>query len=549
MIILGIGSGLKIANHDSSAALIQNGEVIAAVEDDKVSQKKNSRGVFPKKAIDEVLLIAGLKMEDIDLVCSPLSTYDFYELRLRDLFIYHFGICPKIKLFRHHLCHAASAVLASGENECFYLSMDYSGDNESGIFGRYSLDKGFQDLYVFNNEQSLGFFYSLITQYIGFQAHSDEYKVMGLAPYGVPNLLEKLSRLLQVKRHELFVNNEYNNRVTSSQIHTTDYTTFQEPLFNQAFDDLLKCKRIPGAKIEQFHKDFAASGQKLLEMRVINFLEWQISKRNEYLPLCFAGGVALNCKLTHEIKRTGIFPRVFVQPAAGDSGLALGAALLASEKISNKHFSPFLGRSYCENAIESILKKSKVSFSKCEKTPIVAAKLLANGKMIGWFQGRNEWGPRALGNRSIIANPSIPHIKRCLNQSIKFRESFRPFAPSILSEHAQEVFTDEHADEYMTSLSKVSIDYLKKVDIAGVVHVDNTSRPQIVTKDSNELYWSLINEFYKITGVPLVINTSLNIDGMPIAYSVRDAIRVFYCSGLDYMFIGDYMLSKSNYEQ
>lgn len=545
MYILGVGPGIKLGHHDTSAALLKDNSIVAACEEERFLGDKHARALFPVNSIKFCLKKAGITIHEVDVVASPLLTYENYDIRLMDLFKFHFGYSPKICRFKHHLCHAASSYYLAGFDDALILSLDYSGDNASGLMA-VGKNKCIEPLQYFSRNNSLGVFYSMITQFLGFSAHNDEYKVMGLASYGNPILMKEMNKILSFNNEQWVFASEYNKRIQDDYLYTTDFTTFQEQSYTSKLNELLGPARLQNEPIDQRHKDIAASLQKHIEDIVIETLR----KAIEVKPLnnfCFSGGLALNCKLNFEIIKSGLFEKVFIQPAAGDAGISLGAALLASCAHGHKDFSQknivYLGPSYTNDEIKAYLDSCKLEYSYVEEKEKYAAKLIANNFIVGWFQGRAEWGPRALGNRSILANPANPLMKDIVNQSIKFREEFRPFAPSVLAEKQSEYFCNNIDDPFMITLANVREDMVER--IPSVVHFDNTSRIQTVHKDANYTYWKLIKHFEEITGVPVVLNTSLNINGMPLASRISEAVKVFFSSGMEYLFLGNYMLSKS----
>jgi carbamoyltransferase len=542
--VLGIGPGIKLGHHDSSATLIKNGEIVAACEEERFYCDKKARAKFPKKAIDFCLKEEGIKINDVNYIASPLITYVNYKKRIELLFEFHYGYSPKIELHHHHLCHAASSYYLSGYDDALVLTADYSGDSASGMIAHGEKNK-LRVIKYFDRKNSLGSFYSMITQYLGFEAHSDEYKVMGLASYGEPKYLNSLKKIITVKNGEPHFDISYHRRFAHPEIYTTDFTTFQEMSFDDKLIDLLGQNRKPEEKILKRHKNIAASLQKLTEEIILQIIEESgIVSDN----LCLAGGIALNCKLNYEIIKTGKYKGIFIQPASGDAGVSLGAAILSSLRNGVKTFKNdnivYLGPSYDNETIKKYLDLCKLNYTYVECPEKIAAEMIAQQKIVGWFQGKSEFGPRALGNRSILANPTIKEMKDIVNNSVKFREEFRPFAPAVLEEVQDKYFRNCVNDPYMVTLADVT-EYAKK-SIPAVVHCDNTSRIQSVSKKRNELFWRLINNLGKITGEKVVLNTSLNLNGQPLAARLSEAVKVFYSSGMDCIFLGNYLLQKVN---
>lgn len=541
MYILGIGPGIKIGHHDSSAALIKDGKIIAACEEERFLNEKKARARFPKNSIDFCLKTASIDIEDIDIVSSPLTTYNNYKKRIQLLFEFHYGYSPEVELHHHHLCHAASSYYLSGFEDSLVLTIDYSGDGASGLIAE---GKG-NDLKVikyFDRNNSIGIFYSMITQFLGFNAHNDEYKVMGLASYGNPYYLKEMNQILTTKDFEPFLEKKFIRRFSTPEIYTTDFTTFQEMSFSHELMKLLGNPRITGEKITQKHMDIAASLQKQTENVVLEIINHY---KNISKNFSFAGGIALNCKLNHEIIKRS-FKNIFIQPAAGDAGISLGAALLSSVNNGCKIFDTenivYLGLEYKNDEIKEYLDLCKLNYNYLLFPEKKAAELLAKNKIVGWFQGRSEWGPRALGNRSILANPMEKEMKDIVNKNIKFREDFRPFAPAVIKEDTSRYFYDCVDDPFMVTLARVT-EHAQK-SIPAVVHFDNTARLQTVDKGKNLKFWTLISEFGKLTGENVVLNTSLNLNGQPLCARLSEAIKAYFGSGMDYLIVGNFILGK-----
>lgn len=541
MYVLGIGPGLKIGHHDSSAALLKDGKLIAACEEERFTGQKKARALFPRNAIEYCLEEAGITIDVVDTVASPLVTYDNYVERIRLLFEFHFGNSPKVDLHHHHLCHAASAYYLSGFKDSLVLSIDYSGDSASGLIAR-GLSERIEVEKYFARDDSIGFFYSMITQFLGFEAHSDEYKVMGLASYGKPRYLDKMKQILDVENGEPRLNLSFNQRRAHPEIYTTDFTTFQERSYTKELIELLGPPRTNREEITQRHKDIASSLQKQFEDVVFGILAAAGPSKN----LCFAGGAALNCKLNQEIVKAGWYEGFFVQPAAGDAGVALGAALLSGVAFGTKEFDTnnivYLGPSYNDEQVKRQLDLCKLEYRVLENPEKTAAELIAQDKIVGWFQGRSEWGPRALGNRSILANPANISMKDAVNKNVKFREEFRPFAPAVLKEHQDRYFRNCVDDPFMVTLADATRH--AQSTIPAVVHADGTARLQTVTRCANESFWRLINHLGELTGNYVVLNTSLNLNGQPLASKISEALKTYHASGMDCLIIGSFLLEK-----
>jgi len=384
---------------------------------------------------------------------------------------------------------------------------------------------------------SLGFFYSTITEYLGFKANNGEYKVMGMAPYGDPSKID-YSKLIEYDGRAYRVNNEYVWPRKSDRY-------LKKSIFSKKMVSEWGPPR-EGDGLEEPYIHIAAATQKLFEDVTISLMETYLGgELKRHKTLCFAGGCALNVSLNRKLLQHPLVGRLFVQPASHDSGGALGAACYAAagmgEKIRPmKH--AYYGPSYTNNEIKGLLDKYRIKYTYHEDITSVAARLLAEGKIVAWFQGAMEYGPRALGNRSILAHPSVPGIADEINGRIKFREKWRPFCPSILAEYQKEIINTEHPAQYMTFSFNVNPDWRDRMKEA--VHVDGTARPQAVDRDSNPRYYELLKKFHGMTGIPVVINTSLNRRGEPMVCSPQDALDMFYGSGLEYLVMENCLVVK-----
>jgi len=375
---------------------------------------------------------------------------------------------------------------------------------------------------------SIGLFYSEFTAFLGFVRNSDEWKVMGLAPYGQPGV--DLSRFIDVDS-------------TPPRVHSRKLVT-GTPFENIV--PLLGAPRVPESDISDHHKNIAYAAQEACEHAMMSIVRLALRK-TESRNLCLAGGVALNSKANGKIAASGLVEKFFVQPAASDDGVALGAALAphldANGKLPNKAMRHgYWGPSFDDEAIESALKTYKIKYTKLSDAAIAAARLLSQGQILGWFQGRMEFGPRALGARSILADPRDPEMNAKVNNAVKFREWWRPFAPSFKKEAAPEYLESAHDSPFMILTAQVRAE--KRGVIPSVTHVDGSARPQTVEREINPLYYRLIDEFGKITGVPVIMNTSFNLRGEAIVHTPTDAIRTFFSSGMDALVIGDFLVEK-----
>ena len=565
MIILGFQAGfdpvysrgvLGEICHDSSAVMIQDGKLLAAIEEERMDRIKHSNKVA-SLAVSACMSGNRIAARDIDKIAIPCieSCADAYIRRVffpetneqikgvrelaHEIFDKYMGFSipdKKLVFVPHHQAHAASAYYCSGYNNALVLVLDGSGDIFSGI--ACSVNDGvWKNLREFSVPQSLGEFYLCVTRYLGFSLF-DEYKVMGLAPYGNASKYKKLFR----QSYQLLPEGEY------------------QILGN--LEDLL-CEAGPrrrkGEPVTQYHKDIAAALQNALEDIVFHLIKY-LQKETGHRQLCLAGGVAHNCTLNGKILYLGLFDDVFIQPAAHDGGLALGGALFvhySEEEKKGKQYQPppplehvYLGTDVDSNDTinnDLIAWKDFIEFELESDISDKAALLLAEGSIIGWVQGRAEFGPRALGNRSILADPRPAENMSIINKMVKKRESFRPFAPAVLEEYAQDYFEIPRKNmrfPFMTFVLKVRED--KRKLLGATTHVDGTARIQTVSRKTNESFWSLIDNFRKRTGVPVLLNTSFNNNAEPIVDSVNDAIVSFLTTDLHYLVIGDYLIKKKN---
>jgi len=538
MVILGICGGIRSGHHDPAAVLYRDGKLVAAAEEERFLRIKHSEGRLPENAVRYCLAQAGISMRDVDALAYGYATVPGMDKRLRDYFNLKFGFCPEVRLVRHYMAHAASAYRVSGFSDAMVLSADVSGDSVSTLlsFGKGSEIKVIKSV---PRPNSLGIFYSILTQILGFQRDNDEYKVMGLASYGKQEV--DLSWLLKFGGGEYRLNyEEYMVSVGPNQA----FPSKQEGIYSDRLVQRLGVPRLKEEPLTQKHMDLAFSAQKTLERAVIDLVSWlheQTGSRN----LCIAGGVGLNCVMNQRLLALPFVDRIYVQPAASDAGTAIGAAL---EVLAERGVQPetmehvYTGPSFSDEEIEKALQSFKVSYRREEDVCRFAAEKLAQGCIVAWFQGAMEFGPRALGNRSILADPRDPAMKDRINATIKFREDFRPFAPAVLEESVEEYFSDGVKSPFMTLTFDVRRE--KQAQIASITHVDGTARIQTVSRETNPRFHRLISAFGKLSGVPMVINTSFNVKGQPIVCTPRDAVSTFFMTGMDHLVLGDYVLSK-----
>ena len=576
--------GLNIFHADTSACLIKDNEIVAAAEEERFVRIKHYSG-FPKNSIEYCLKKGNLKLSDIDYVCVNFDVnYNFtskasYFIKnflninffprltaitkrqdIKKLFLDNFSenISAKIINVPHHLSHIASAYLCSGFNKSLGLSFDGTGD--FSCLELYDIqNENFKIEKKISFPHSLGIFYQTVTQYLGFKYYGEEYKVMGLAAYGNKKYIDEMYKLFKIKK-----NNSYELNLDYFEHHHKSFSyyfengaPFFENFFNNKFENLFNQKsRLSNDPIDQFHKDIAASAQHVFEEIIIILLQKKLKDSN-YKNLCIAGGCAFNSLLMGKIKDEFTDLNVFVQPNSGDAGGAIGAALYTNMKFNknfknNKFINPYLGPSYSNEFIkDTIINEVNgndnikvIYFEEFDKlTEFVATRIL-NNEVVGWFQGRMEWGPRALGNRSILANPINPNMKDIINSKIKKREEFRPFAPSILDSKLDEYFEGSSNNlDYMSYVVRAKNEDIYK-KIPAVVHSDGTSRVQVVRKNLNERFYKLIESFNKISGVPILLNTSLNVNE-PMCESPTQAFNVFTSSSMDVIVMENYVLYKN----
>jgi carbamoyltransferase len=589
--------GISAFYHDSAACIIQDGEIIAAAQEERFTRKKHDSN-YPKNAINFVLEYSNLKLSEVGQIVffeKPflkferlLETYVAFAPKGFVSFSKAMPVWIKEKLFQkkllfnklkehdenfksdeniyfsdHHLSHAASAFFPSPFEEALVLTADGVGEWATTTV---AVGKG-NSLEVKKEIQfphSLGLLYSAFTYYTGFKVNSGEYKLMGLAPYGSPIYQDKIKKLLDIKDDGTFrLDQKYFNYATGLTM-TSD--KFHE-LFGQKPRDPKK------DQITQFHMDIASSIQKVTEEIMIKLAR---GIRSEYgiKNLCLAGGVALNCVANGKILKEKIFDNIWIQPAAGDAGGSLGAALAlwhieqGNPRIVSKNDSmkgSYLGCEFNQQQIEKELNLLGAKFQTFEYESLIekTAQFLSNEKAIGWFQGRMEFGPRALGGRSILGDPRSDKMQKNLNLKVKYRESFRPFAPSILREDLSKWFDLDVDSPYMLLVSDINaekkiemteqqkqlfgIDKLniKRSEIPAVTHVDYSARIQTVTRNTNKSYFDLISKFKEKTGCPVLVNTSFNVRGEPIVNTPADAFNCFMGTQLDYLVIGNCILSKN----
>jgi carbamoyltransferase len=547
--------------HDSSACLVRDGELLFAAAEERISRIKHDCG-FPKNAIQACLDFARLRPQQIEEVCfgwqSPGATFR-HDLKLyftgqwpanylnvlnsarlfasmwhqhggANRFLQHFGQTEaRFRFADHHLAHAISAYSYSGFDDSAIVVMDGRGAWEAtsiwhGRNGRV------EHVLTINWPNSLGFFYATFTGFLGFVPNSDEWKVMGLAPYGQPGV--DLSAFIEPQAGPYKV---HADRLNGNGI--GPYSGFPAALGEP---------RVPESDISDLHKNIAYAVQDMCERAMMSVVRLALEKTHSR-NLCLAGGVALNSKANGKIAASGLIDNLFVQPAASDDGVALGAALAPfldrGQRLplrAMRH--AYLGSAFDDDAIASSLKTYKIRATRLSDPACTAAELLALGKILGWFQGRMEFGPRALGSRSILADPRDPEMHAKVNSAVKFREWWRPFAPSFKKEAAPEYLESAYDSPFMILTAQVRPE--KRSVIPSVTHVDGSARPQTVEKEINPLYYRLIDEFGRRTGVPVIMNTSFNLRGEAIVHTPTDALRTFFSSGMDALVLGSFLVEK-----
>jgi carbamoyltransferase len=558
MITLGINYSQM---HDSSACLVRDGELLFAVAEERISRLKHDAR-FPALAIQACLDFSKLRANQIDEVCfgwqTPSATYrqdlklfatgqwpitylnvlnstrHFASLRHQGggakRFTQQFGSTKaRFRFVDHHLAHALSTYSYSGFEDAAIVVMDGRGAWEATSIWHGSNGR-VEHVQTINWPDSLGLFYAEFTGFLGFTPNADEWKVMGLAPYGQSGVdlhlfIEPAADPYKVHARRLIGDGD------------GPYTGWPASLGSP---------RAAESEIEDLHKNIAYAVQDMCETAMISVVRLALAQTRSK-NLCHAGGVALNSKANGKIAASGMVDNIFVQPAASDDGVALGAALApfldGGQRLPIKPMRhAYLGPSYDDEAIEDTLRTYKIRFTRLPDPAATAAEFLSEGKILGWYQGRMEFGPRALGNRSILADPRDPEMNTKVNNAVKFREWWRPFAPSMKKESAPDYLESAYDSPFMILTAQVRPE--KRSVIPSVTHVDGSARPQTVEKEINPLYYRLIDEFGKRTGVPVVMNTSFNLRGEAIVHTPTDALRTFFSSGMDALVLGSFLVEK-----
>ena len=573
MIIL----GLNVFHADTAACIIVDGKIIAAVEEERFTRIKHFTG-FPKNSIDFCLKEASITLSDVDYISVNYNKYYnlkekfFFAIRnfytgnfirkaffsvkkgsLGKLFIKHFDldVSKKFKFIPHHLAHISSTYFFNKVDSSVGFTFDGSGDFSTVEV--YSLGNDIKLLEKINYPDSLGILYQAFTQFLGFKNYGDEYKVMGLAAHGKPIYTDRIIKILKDNKDFFKLDLKYFDHHQSVIDYDFDsgYPFFDD-LYSPKLEKLFGKSRTSNQPIEQIHKDIAASLQKGFEEIILRKID-AIYKKYKNENLCLAGGCAFNSSLNGKIIQKSKFKNIYFSPNVGDAGGSIGSALLVAKENNEKIIyqpTPYLGTYYNNQEIEKrvidkIRDMKHISFKYYENLDElynVVSKKLSEGGIIGWFQDRMEWGPRSLGNRSILGDPRNINMREIINIKIKRREEFRPFAPAILKEKAQEYFNISVESPYMAAVFDVKENMKDK--IPAVVHIDNTARVQTVDKDSNIKFYNLIKSFEKLTGVPIILNTSLNVNE-PICENPENALEIFTKTSMDMIVMQNWVMWKN----
>lgn len=565
--------GISCYYHDSAAALIEDGKIVAAAMEERLSRKKHDSG-FPQKAIDFCLKKAGIQTNDLNwvvfyekpflkferitlsfLATAPSACQSFvnaYKIWLKDKLWIKTTLVKELKipskkiLFSgHHLTHASSAYYTSPFKSAALFTCDGVGEWTTTAWGSARQNKIRLDSEI-KFPHSLGLFYSTFTQFLGFRINNGEYKVMGLAPYGEPKYVDKVGGLIHQSADGSFkLNLDYFN------FHLSDKVSFNNKFVKLFGTPPVDPKR--NDRVVKVYADIAASAQKVLEEKLLVIAKHVYKKTGEE-NLCYAGGVALNGVANWRIFKEAGFKNIFVHPAAGDAGGALGAALYVYHHVlgrprNNTLKHVFLGQENKEGDIKEFLKRKGIKAENLSDSKLVekVVNLLTQKKVVGWVRGRFEWGPRALGARSILADPRSEKMKDLVNAKIKFREPFRPFAPVVLYDKAREYFDvgedfKQQPLEYMLAVVQVKEKWRDK--LGAITHVNGSARPQFIKRVVNPLYYDVVKEFGKKTGIEVLLNTSFNLKGEPIVNSAEEAHDTFMKSGLDALVLENYLIEK-----
>jgi carbamoyltransferase len=551
--------------HDSAAALVVDGQIVAAAAEERFSRKKHT-GDFPKGAIQYCLSAAGIELGDIDEIAhsfdynpyrpmylmDPVSTEQYNRVFSREALVEQLNRAlpgypvDRLHQVKHHLAHAASAYYTSGWKECLVIVIDGMGEAQSAtVFDAH--DDHLEKLLEISANDSIGILYSLVTLHLGFDFNSDEYKIMGLAPYGDPSRFREFFRDA-VKRLD-------DGRIRIPLLHLNTARADRENYgaTRRYLQERLIPGRSPAAEITDAHRDVAAALQECLDETLLHLCD-HAGRATGLRRLALAGGVALNCTANGRLLRSGHFDEVYAQPAAGDDGSALGAALWrASRKGSVRNVRmpvPFLGPAATATDIDQALEEFQdrvqtVRFSDLRATCAEAARLIRDGRVIAWYRGRMEFGPRALGHRSILADPANPGMRDRINAMVKMREAFRPFAPAVSLEQAPDWFEIAPGIELPYMIVTVDVRNQYRQLLPAITHVNGSARVQTVSKEDNGDFHALLKEVGKLTGREMVLNTSFNVKGQPIVNTPTEAIETFLGTGIEFLFLENILVRRS----
>lgn len=575
--------GINAWHGDASAALLKDGEVVLAIEEERINRKKHCAG-FPTNAIQACLSQAGISISEVDAIgistnpsanlkekvsyslkrltrihkmlwdrmSKVFRSKDLKQILAEELGVQESDIKGEFHRVEHHICHLASAWYPSSFQKAALLTLDGMGDFVSAKWG-YAEGNEMTIKGQVEYPHSIGYFYTAITQYIGFPKYGDEGKVMGLTPYGNPVYMDAMRKILKSASddeigYELGL--EYFRHDSEGiQMQWDDGPPQVGIMYSKEMESLLGVPpREPDQPLEQDHKDIAASLQQRVEEVVFEMLN-RLADQTGTDHLCMAGGVTLNSVMNGKIRQHTPFRELYIHPNAGDGGTSLGAALyIHSHQNKAGHFSlphAYLGDTFDGDQIDEVLSKKDIDATPLEEAELIdkTARAVADGKVVGWYQGAMEWGPRALGSRSIVADPRRDDMKDILNARIKKREKFRPFAPSILAEYTGEYFEDDYPAPNMLMVYPVREE--KQKDIPAITHVDGSGRLQTVHRQYHPRYYDLIDRFRELTGVPVVLNTSFN-ENEPVVRTPEEALDCFLRTRMDVLVLGDYFLEKQD---
>ena len=558
--------GLNYFFHDSTACMVVDGKLVVAIEEERLTRVKHT-GAFPRQAIRRCLDICGLEPGDIDAVAVSInpsmhwgakSAYALKNITKAGPFLHHELLTarnrqrgfrdwyletwpdkerrPAVHRVPHHLAHIAGSFFVSPYEKAALLSLDGSGEWATSFvgYGEGNMIECHNQSYFPN---SLGSFYETVTQFCGFRPNYDEGKTMGLAPFGDAGVFHaQVAEMVNVD----------DDGSIHIDLSLFGYQFWEYPTYNERFCRVFGKPRQHGDPFEKHHMDLAAAFQRVLEESVLKICR-NLKEKTQARHLVLAGGVALNSVMNGRIVRESGFEDLYVMPAAGDNGTAIGAAFYVLNGVLGAergfvHENPYVGTSYGQEEIVAALKACKLNAVRHEDIAAETARLLHEGNIIGWFQGAMEIGPRALGNRSILADPTRHDMKDKINAEVKHREAYRPFAPSVPVEAMKDYFESDVEAPFMLKVCNVRPD--KRDVLPAITHVDGSARMQTVGKAMNPLYHSLLTEFGKLSGVPVLLNTSFNVMGEPIVESPADAIRCFFSTGLDKLVVGNYVVGK-----